>query len=128
MDGTRVLVVEDEFLIRMSLAEALSDEGFVVLEAGSAAEALELARVERDIALVLTDLQLPGGLDGWALAERLRAERPELPVIFVTGRPDPGAPAARPQDRVIGKPYQLRDVCAAAREMIGSPPESGRPG
>ena len=124
MDGTRVLVVEDEFLIRMSLVEALTDDGFVVLEAGSAAEALEVAQAG-DIALVLTDLQLPGGLDGWSLAERLRAQRPELPVIFVTGRLGPSAAGPRPQDRVIGKPYQLRDVCAAAREMTAASGSAG---
>ena len=120
MDGARVLVVEDEFLIRLSLVEALTDDGFVVIEAGSGHEALQLAREERDIALVLTDLQLPGGMDGWSLAARLRQDRPELPVIFVTGRPDANVAALRPQDRVIGKPYQLRDVCAAAREMCAA--------
>ena len=118
MGGRQILVVEDEYLIRFSLVEALTDDGFSVLEAQDAEEALHLAADGSELALMLTDLQLPGPLDGWALAERLRQLRPQLPVIFVTGRPDRARGACRDRDRVIGKPYHLSDICAAAREMV----------
>lgn len=118
MSDKRILVVEDDYLIRFSLAEGLTANGFTVLEAEDAEEALRLAADGGTIALMLTDLQLPGTLDGLALAERMREARPELPVIFVTGRPDRLAAASRDRDRVIGKPYQLSEICAAAWEMM----------
>lgn len=117
MDARHILVVEDEYLIRFSLVEALADDGFSVLEAEDADEALRLAGEGKGIALMLTDLQLPGTLDGQALAERMRETQPDLPVIFVTGRPDRAGDLCRGRDRVIGKPYQLAEICAAAREM-----------
>ncbi len=121
MTAIRVLVVEDEFLIRMTLTEALSDEGFDVVEAASAEEALALIAGAGPFALLLTDLQLGGKGDGIALARAVREREPDMPVIFMTGRPDhvaPGALSAR--DVTIAKPYLLTDICAAARRLTSS--------
>ncbi len=112
----RVLVVEDEFLIRVTLAEALGDEGFEVLEAESADAALPILQSDPGIRLLLTDIQLPGILDGRTLAEKAREQLPSLPIIFMTGRPDPGG-SASPLDVFISKPYTLTDICEAARRL-----------
>ena len=80
----RVLIVEDEFLIRMTLFEALSDEGFDVVEAASGDDALVLLRDDPTIRLLLTDLQLPGGLDGRALALKAREAVPA--TLLPSGR------------------------------------------
>lgn len=115
--GPRVLVVEDEFLIRMTLFEALSDEGFDVVEAASGDDALALLRADPTIRLLLTDLQLPGGLDGRALALKAREAMPDLPIIYMSGRPDAVQDLATSLDVVIAKPYLPSDVCAAARRL-----------
>ena len=115
-DMPRVLVVEDEFLIRMTLAEALGDEGFEVVEAETGDAALPILRHDPAIKLLLTDIQLPGALNGRALARQAREHVPTLPVIFMTGQPDPGdLPGDR--DVFISKPYTLTDICEAARRL-----------
>jgi len=112
----RVLVVEDEFLIRMTLAEALGDEGFEVLEAETGDAALPMLQADPEIRLLLTDIQLPGRLNGRALAQKAREHKPTLPIIYMTGRPDPGDMGS-PLDVFISKPYTLNDICEAARRL-----------
>jgi CheY-like chemotaxis protein len=63
-----VLIVEDEFLIRMASAEAIRDAGFEVLEAANADEAIGILESRRDIRVVFTDIQMPGSMDGAKLA------------------------------------------------------------
>lgn len=123
-DGSqpRVLVVEDEFLIRLTLVEALGDEGFEVIEAETGDDALPLLCSGPDISLLLTDIQLPGTLNGRALASKLRENLPNLPVIFTTGRAgaekDGGSPD---RDVFISKPYALADICNAAKRLVSAP-------
>lgn len=117
----RILVVEDEFLIRLTLVEALTDEGFDVVEAETGDEALPVLEADGSIGILLTDIQLPGSLDGNALAARARVRRPNLPVLFMTGRPDPTREAnGSPRDYYISKPYTLSEICAAVRLMSQS--------
>ena len=114
------MIVEDEFLIRLTLAEALADEGFQVIEAASGDEALAALLANPGIALLLTDIQLPGKLDGVALARSARQHLPQIPVIFMTGRPDSlSRNATSPGDVFIAKPYLPSEVCAAARRLLG---------
>lgn len=112
----RILVVEDEFLIRMTLSEALGDEGFDVVEAETADAALPMLTSDPAIQLLLTDIQLPGILNGRTLAQKAREHAPNLPVIFMTGQPDPNDNAS-PLDVFISKPYTLNDICDAARRL-----------
>ena len=120
-DPFRILVVEDEFLIRMTLVEALTDEGFEVVEADSGDSALPLLQNDGAISLLLTDIQLPGSLDGKRLAQRAREGRPGLPVLFMTGRPDPSIEAnSASLDRYIAKPYTLNEICAAVRRLAAA--------
>lgn len=112
----RVLVVEDEFLIRMTLAEALADEGFDVIEAETGDDALPILKSDPNIRLLLTDIQLPGVLNGRMLATRAREHLPSLPIIFMTGQPD-SSDRANDRDVFISKPYTLFDICEAARRL-----------
>ena len=120
MSGTRILIVEDEFLIRLTLAEALADEGFDVVEAETGDEALRLIEADPTIRLMLTDMQLPGTLNGSALAQRAREHRPALPVIFVTGRPEAPGTLLTARDLFIAKPYLPSEVCTAAKRLIAA--------
>ncbi len=115
----RVLVVEDEFLIRLTLVEALSDEGFLVLEAETGDAALPILQSDRMISLLLTDIQLPGTLNGHALASKARENLPDLPIIFMTGRPRADDEAdGSGRDVFISKPYTLANICQAAKRLI----------
>ena len=115
----KVLIVEDEFLIRLTLAEALADEGFEVLEAEDADAALALLHNDPAVGLLLTDMQLPGRMNGRALAAAARETRPDLPVIYTSGRPD--MDPRGPRDMFLAKPYRPADIIAAVRRMTGTP-------
>jgi CheY-like chemotaxis protein len=101
-----VLLVEDEFLISEWVAEVLSEQGFAVQTAANAADALGyLASDQVDI--LFTDINLPGGMDGAALARRARELLPNLPVIYGSARATMLAPDARvPGSIIVPKPYQ----------------------
>ena len=117
----RILVVEDEFLIRLTLTEALGDEGFEVLEAETGDAALPMLQSGSGIRLLLTDIQLPGSLNGFALVRRARQVLPDLPVIYMTGRPDPDSSASASRlDVFISKPYTLTDICDAAKRLTAA--------
>ena len=115
------MIVEDEFLIRLTLSEVLSDEGYEVIEAESGDEAIRLLDEGR-VDVLLTDIQLPGVLDGRALVRQARASRPDLPVIFMTGRPEAmGGDGFGALDVFISKPYLPSDICAAVKRMLSRP-------
>ncbi|WP_315744174.1 MULTISPECIES: response regulator [unclassified Bradyrhizobium] len=111
----RILVVEDDPLVRELVVEALREEGYEVIHAANGEQAL--AWCKRQIADVLvTDIRLPGGVDGWQIAERCREHDPELQVIYATGfspveaRPVPGS-------LTLHKPYQTDRLVEAVRQM-----------
>ena len=113
-----VLVVEDDFLVRLTLAEAMSDSGFEVIEAETASEALQLLGERPSIALMLTDLGLPGVMNGKMLAEAARRQRPDLPILFMTGRPDLVTLNPAVREALIGKPYTPDEICSAALRLL----------
>ncbi len=119
----RILVVEDDPLIREFVVEALRDEGFQVVHAANGEEALAWCR--RLVAdMLVTDIMLPGKVDGWQIAERCREHDPELPVIYATGF-SPVAARPVPGSLVLQKPYHPEDIVRAVRQMTpGSPPAS----
>jgi DNA-binding response OmpR family regulator len=102
----RVLFVEDEFLIGEWIAQSLLEQGFAVEKVTNAADALDhIARAEVDI--LLTDINLPGGMDGAALARRARELQPGLPVIYASARATLLRQEARvPGSLVLPKPYE----------------------
>ena len=80
-----VLVVEDEVLIRLVIADYLRECGFKVYEAATALEAIEVLESDQaSIDLVFTDIRLPGEINGFALGQWVRANRPGLPVILTS--------------------------------------------
>lgn len=122
----RILVVEDEFLIRLTLTEALGDEGFEVLEAETGDDALPMLDAGCGIRLLLTDIQLPGSLNGFALVDRARQSMPGLPVIYMSGRADPDSSASASHlDVFVAKPYTLTDICDAAKRLTAAHSTSG---
>ncbi|HKR93103.1 response regulator [Novosphingobium sp.] len=93
-----VLVVDDDFMIRLDISETLREEGFEVLEASDAASALAALHDRIDIQLVCTDVQMPGDMDGIALALRVRAHYPHIGVMVLSG-------LSKCPDRLSGIPF-----------------------
>lgn len=109
-----VLVVEDEILIRVLIADELRAAGFSVVEAATGAEALSYFQAGVQVDLVLSDVQLPGALNGVDLIERLRAEAPDLPTVLTSGH-SPGVHAA---DAFLPKPYDVGQVVALVAALL----------
>lgn len=80
-----VLVVEDEVLIRMDIADRLSDEGYEVLEAGTADDAIVLLEARPDIRILFTDIDMPGSMDGLKLAAAVRNRWPPVEIVVTSG-------------------------------------------
>ena len=120
MAGERVLVVEDEELIRLILAETLADAGYRVVEAGTGDEAARLLDGPDRFDLVVTDVQMPGALDGVAVGQHARRRHPVIPIIYATGRPESmaGAGPLGPRDRLLRKPYGPREVVATMHALL----------
>ncbi|HEY0835697.1 MAG TPA: response regulator, partial [Azospirillum sp.] len=113
-----VLLVEDEELVRMATAAFLEQAGFRVVEAASGAEALDIVRGGAPVELVLTDYAMPG-MTGLELVRALRAERPELPALMVTGYTEvPQATLAVEGLAIIQKPYRPDDLVARLRAAL----------
>ena len=122
MARARILLVEDEELIRTAVAEVLEEEGFVVTEAGSGDAALEILRRVDGFDLLLTDVHMPGAIDGIRLAQETRTIHPHLPVLFVTGRPDVMASVPSGKGTAfLRKPYSLHEVVVTLRGLLGVP-------
>jgi CheY-like chemotaxis protein len=81
-DGLTVLVVEDEGLIRLTVAESLRDAGFAVTEASNGDGTLTLLNRDDTVALVISDIEMPGSIDGLGLAGWLRREMPHVVVVL----------------------------------------------
>jgi CheY-like chemotaxis protein len=101
-----VLFVEDEFLISEWVTQALSEQGFCVQAVSTAAEALRALR-SNPVDVLFTDINLPGEMDGAALARRAREMRPHLPVVYASARSQMLDPAERvPGSTFVPKPYE----------------------
>lgn len=109
-----VLVVEDDPLVRLDMALALSDAGFAVIEAGTVDEAIDIFAAREHIGLVFTDIETPGQHDGLDLAHMVAETRPGVPVLVTSGqrRGDDLDPK-----RFFAKPYDPRAVIARAKSL-----------
>jgi two-component system, response regulator PdtaR len=81
-----ILVVEDEVLVRMAVAEELRQAGFTVIEVANPDQALDVLTHAFDVKLVLSDIQMPGSMDGLALARLVRAAYPAIKIVLTSGR------------------------------------------
>jgi two-component system, response regulator PdtaR len=112
-----VLVVEDEVFIRLDVSEALRAAGFEVIEAESADNAFSLIEAREPLDVVFTDIQLPGMLDGLALANMIRAAHPLLPVVITSGNTAKRTEASR-IGKFVPKPYQIGDVVKLITDIV----------
>ncbi len=119
--GDTVLVVEDEPVVRDLIVEVLGDLGYTALQAADARAGLALLRAPGRIDLVISDVGLPGGLDGRQMVDAARPHRPDLKVLFITGYAENatfGNGHLEPGMRMITKPFPVEALAARVREMI----------
>lgn len=116
-----VLVVEDEWLVRMELTDAFADAGWSVLEASSGEEALRLLAGDAVIGMLVTDIRLTGPLTGWDVADAFRSAQPALPVIYATANP---VPEGRPVDgsELVGKPTRMAELVTLGERLWRASP------
>ena len=119
-DGITVLVVEDEFLIRMDIVAFLEDEGFKVQEASNADEAIALLAASPDIKVLFTDIDMPGTMDGLKLAAAVRDRWPPVQIIVTSGHRQLSDELLPVHGRFFSKPYDNSRVINAIREMVAA--------
>jgi signal transduction histidine kinase/ActR/RegA family two-component response regulator len=123
--GGTVLVIDDEVTVRMMVAEVLEDRGYIAIQGGDAMAGLRVLRSDARIDLLITDVGLPGGMNGRQLAEAARVHRPDLKVLFITGY---AAKAARKDGgldvgmHVMIKPFELNELAARVDDLIETLP------
>jgi CheY-like chemotaxis protein len=117
-----ILLVEDEILISEFVALALEELGFTVHVAASAKEALRHIESGAAVDALFTDVHLPGGMDGSELARRVRALRPDLPIVYASGRWSPDEQSRLvPRSVFLPKPYDPRDAGSLLRRLVSQP-------
>ena len=123
MGNPRILLVEDEFLIRSLISECLAEEGFEVVEADNGTAALTILGSPDLFDALVTDVHMPGGPNGVQLALSARKMHPDLPVIFATGRVDVVSEFGPlgPRDAVLPKPFTPDDALRAVRRVLAPP-------
>ena len=115
-----ILIVEDEALIRMDLSDMFEDAGFSVLEACDALEAIKLINMHgNSIEVLLTDIRLGGGPDGWDIARHTRSKLDDIPIVFVSGdSAKDWSEAGIDKSVMLAKPFADGDVLAAVRNGL----------
>jgi len=122
-----VLLVEDEALVRMMAADVLREEGgFKVIEVVNADEALTVLEATADIQALVTDVEMPGSLDGFTLARVVKQAWPHTGIVVTSGRMAPGPKVLPSGALFIAKPYRPADLVAAVRTVL-PPDQAGIP-
>ena len=112
-----ILVVEDEPLLRELSVGELQEAGYDVIEAPTAVDALAVLTSGVAIAVIFTDVNMPGDLNGLELSEMVRERWPQVRLIVTSGGGQVGSSDVRPPGRFIPKPYRLDQMIAAVREL-----------
>jgi CheY-like chemotaxis protein len=109
---TNVLVVEDEVLISELVSEVLCENGFAVHAVADGESALRYLDSGPEVDVLFTDINLYGRMDGSTLAKHVRARRPDMPIVYCSGRYSPSALAPlMPRSIFLKKPYDPSDLC-----------------
>jgi len=120
-EGEVVLVIDDEPTIRMLIAEVLGESGFAVIEAPDGPAGLRVLESNARIDLLITDVGLPGGMNGRQVADAARVHRPDLKVLFITGYAENAVIGRGRLEKgmfVLTKPFQMEILAARIRDII----------
>ena len=114
-----VLVVEDEMLLRMRAVDMVEDAGYIPVEAADADQAVAILESRSDIALMFTDIQMPGSMDGLGLAHSVHERWPPIKIIMVSGQLKLANTDIPPDSRFFEKPFEAGEMIAEMQSMIG---------
>jgi PAS domain S-box-containing protein len=120
-DGETVLIVDDEPTVRMLVSDVLDELGYAAIEAPDAAAALKVLQSNVRLDLLITDVGLPGGMNGRQMADAARLHRPSLPVLFITGYAERAAIRSgdlEPGMHVLIKPFAMEDLVSRIESII----------
>lgn len=106
-------------MLRMRAVDMVDDAGYTPIEAMDAAEAIAILESRSDVALMCTDIQMPGQMDGVGLAHAVHARWPAIRIIVVSGQLNLPHLDLTPRSRFLGKPLHAGEVIAEMRDMIG---------
>lgn len=112
----KVLVVEDEPLLLIDIVDLLEDEGFTALDAGNADTALVVMTEHEDIDVLITDIDMPGSMNGLELAHCARQKFPEMAIVVISGKLNATKEDVPPGGRFIPKPYLHSAIIKALRQ------------
>ena len=115
-----MLVVEDERLILMTIADELRDAGFTVFEANNADHAVKLLETHPEIGVLFTDIDMPGSMDGLRLSAAVRKKWPPIKIIITSGKHRPDNSAIPEQSLFVAKPYVTAQIVAAIHNFSSS--------
>jgi two-component sensor histidine kinase len=115
----KVLVVEDEMVLRMRAVDIVEDAGFTPIQAIDADQALSILEARSDISLLFTDIQMPGSMDGLKLAHAVRHRWPSIKIILVSGQVRPSNEERPADSRFFGKPLVVSKMVSELQEMVG---------
>ncbi len=118
--GSVILIVEDEFLLRLDSAEMIETAGFEVIQAANADEAIAILKTRPDIHVVFTDIQMPGSMDGLKLARFVRDRWPPIRIVATSGHVRVGEDDLPSGSIFLPKPYRGDQVIAALRELTAN--------
>jgi two-component sensor histidine kinase/DNA-binding response OmpR family regulator len=116
--SARVLVVEDEMMLRMRAVDIVEDAGFTPIEAVNADDAFAILESRSDIDLLFTDIQMPGTMDGLKLAHAVHARWPSIKIMLVSGQVTPTETEKPANSRFYGKPLEVKRMIAELQEML----------
>ena len=111
-----VLVVEDEVLVRLMIAEELRSAGFQVIEAADADEALAVLANITDVSVIFSDIRMPGSMDGLELAKKVRADFPKIRIVLASG--NLAAVASVDHDGFFLKPYEPDEIINLIKTLL----------
>ena len=118
--GPVILIVEDEFLLRLDSAETIESAGFEVIQAANADEAIAILKARPDIHVVFTDIQMPGSMDGLKLARFVRDRWPPIKIVATSGHVTVDEDDLPDGSVFLPKPYHGAEVVATLREMTSA--------
>jgi signal transduction histidine kinase/CheY-like chemotaxis protein len=120
-EGQRVLVVDDEPTVRMLVSEVLQELGYTAIEVADGSTGLQVLRSDQRIDLLITDVGLPGGINGRQVADGAREVRPDLKVLFITGYAENavvGNGHLEPGMQVLAKPFPMEALATRIRDLM----------
>ncbi|HVJ52914.1 MAG TPA: PAS domain S-box protein [Aliidongia sp.] len=123
LEDETILVVDDEPSVRMFIADVLRDAGYNIIEAADGASGLKLLESNVRIDLLITDVGLPGGMNGRQMAEAARRARPDLTTLFITAYAGKGAVGENklaPRTHVLSKPFSIERLTAKIADLLKS--------